>query len=196
MLENLSASIGGCLNVWTKIRAIFSRGRGPTMGYVSAFALVFLLVASSGYAQGLRPHEPLNPAKAQSLPQTPLVIESDGSRHQFTVELADTPDEHAIGLMHRNFLAPDRGMLFDYKMPHRPRFWMRNTFISLDMLFVRGNGEIAYIAENTVPHSERTVGPRQRVQAVLEVPAGTVARLGIKTGDIVHHQIFGSAPTR
>jgi uncharacterized protein len=159
-----------------------------------ALAALFAALAPEGFAQGLRPHEPLNPAKAQSLPQTPLTIESDGALHQFSVELADTPDEQAIGLMHRNFLPSDQGMLFDYKAPHRPRFWMRNTFIALDMLFVRSNGEIAYIAENTVPHSERTVGPRQSVQAVLEVPAGTVARLGIKTGDKVRHQIFGNYP--
>lgn len=168
--------------------------RAYNWAFVITFAALFAALAPAGFAQGFRPHEPLNPSKAQSLPQTPLTIESDGSRHEFTVELADAPDEHAIGLMHRNFLPPDQGMLFDYKGPHRPRFWMRNTFISLDMLFVRSNGDIAYIAENTVPHSERTVGPRQSVQAVLEVPAGTVARLGIKTGDKVRHQIFGNYP--
>jgi len=195
MMANLSASIVGCPNVWTRIYTKIDY-RLAVWSRIAATTAVFLVLALGVHAQGLRPHEPLNPAKAQSLPQTPLVIESDGSDHQFVIELADTPEEHAIGLMHRNYLAPDRGMLFDYKRPHKPRFWMRNTFISLDMLFVRGDGEIAYIAENTVPHSERTVGPRQSVQAVLEVPAGTVARLGIEVGDKVRHQIFGnfSAP--
>ena len=161
---------------------------------IFAFVAVLLLLGFEVHAQGLRPYEPLNPAKAQSLPESPLLIESDGTSHRFIIELADSPDEHAIGLMHRNFLAADRGMLFDYKKPHLARFWMRNTFISLDMLFVRSNGRIEFIAENTVPHSERTVGPRRPVQAVLEVPAGTVARLGIQVGDIVRHDIFGNYP--
>jgi uncharacterized membrane protein (UPF0127 family) len=188
-MANPSASIAGCPNVWTRVYPR-TGPRSVVSSCITAFTAAFLFLSQGLHAQGLRPFEPLNPAKAQSLPETPLVIESDGSHLEFVIELADTTDEQAIGLMHRNFLAPDRGMLFDYKGPRRPRFWMRNTFISLDMLFIRGDGEIAYIAENTVPHSERRVDPRQLVQAVLELPAGTVERLNIKTGDRVRHQIF------
>ncbi len=192
MTANLLASIAGCPNV----SIIKYMGYRINSVWTGVFALVVALslVGFDAYAQGLRPYEPLNPAKAQSLPQSPLIVESDEMSHHFVVELADSPDEHSIGLMHRNFLAADRGMLFFYDRPHRARFWMRNTFISLDMLFIRSDGEIAYIAENTVPHSETTVGPRQRVQAVLEVPAGTVAKLGIELGDKVRHQIFGNLP--
>ena len=172
-----------------------SRATRRVATWACTFAIVSTLTlapVASVCAQGLRPYEPLDPAKAQTLPTTPLTIESDGSKYQFSVELADTPAEHAVGLMHRNYLAPDHGMLFDYKSPQRLRFWMRNTFISLDMLFIRGDGEIAFIAENTVPHSEQTIGPRDLAQAVLEVPAGTVARLSLKPGDVVRHPIFGN----
>jgi len=141
-------------------------------------------------AQGLRPHEPLNPAKAQSLPTSPLTIEGLGGRHTFTVELATTANQRDIGLMHRNTLAADRGMLFYFQSEQRVRFWMRNTFIPLDMIFIRANGEIGAIAENTVPHSEQPVGPPQPMQAVLELAGGTAARLGLKPGDIVHHTVF------
>src|SRR5690606_26135924 len=104
-----------------------------------------------------------------------------------------TQDERNIGLMHRSYLAPDRGMLFDFQTESREAFWMRNTFIPLDMIFIHSDGEIEMIAENTVPHSERPVGPRAPIQAVLELAGGTAARLGIKRGDIVRHEIFKNA---
>lgn len=157
---------------------------------------LLLAVASSSCAplsaQGLRPHEPFDPAKAQSLATSPLTIQSRGKSHAFIVELADNDTQRNIGLMHRNVLADDRGMLFDFQTEQSVRFWMRNTFISLDMIFIRPTGEIVAIAENTVPHSDKPVGPQHPVQAVLEVPGGTSARLGLKTGDIVHHRIFNN----
>ena len=192
MLASLLTSIAGCPNVWIKSLAGFTRRAAIWACALAVISSLAIAPAANVYAQGLRPYEPLDPAKAQTLPTTPLTIESNGSSYQFSVELADTPAEHAIGLMHRNYLAPDHGMLFDYKSPQRLRFWMRNTFISLDMLFIRGDGEVAFIAESTVPHSERTIGPRELAQAVLEVPAGTVARLGLKIGDVVRHPIFGN----
>lgn len=145
-------------------------------------------------AQGLRPHEPLNPAKAQSLPTSPLTIQSGAKTHSFVVELADTDRQREIGLMHRNDLAANHGMLFDFQGEQMLRFWMRNTFIPLDMIFIRATGEIIFIAENTVPHSDAQVASPQPVQAVLEVPGGTSARLGLKAADIVHHQIFKNSP--
>ncbi len=143
-------------------------------------------------AQGLRPHEPYDPSKAQSLPTSPLTIESGGQTHSFIVELAETERERNIGLMHRNSLAPDRGMIFNFHTEGQELFWMRNTFIPLDMVFIKSSGKIIYIAANTTPHSEEGVGPADPVQAVLELPGGTAARLGIKTGDTVHHKIFSN----
>ena len=162
--------------------------------FITRLAFAFaLLVALPSMAQGLRPHEPLNPAKAQSLPTSPLAIESGGQMHEFVVELAETSTQRNIGLMHRNDLAADRGMLFDSRTERPTQFWMRNTFIPLDMLFVRASGQVIYIIENATPHAETRVGPKQPVRAVLEIPGGTVARLGLKIGDTVRHKIFGNA---
>lgn len=157
-------------------------------------AAVMTASCAATQAQGLKPHEPFNPGKAQALPTSPLAIQSKGQTHAFTVELADTQPERDIGLMHRDRLAADRGMLFDFQREQFERFWMRNTFIPLDMIFIRGNGAIAYIAENTAPHSEAPVGPNEPVRAVLEVPGGTSKRLGLGKGDVVRHAIFGNAP--
>ncbi len=163
---------------------------------VVSVAAIFLVAAcdTGSSAQGFRPREPLDPAKAQSLPVSTLSIQSGAQTFLFVVELADTPDERNIGLMHRNYLAPDHGMLFDFQVEQQERFWMRNTFIPLDMLFIRADGEIAFIAQNTIPHDERPVGPQQAVKAVLELPGGTAQRLSLKAGDVVHHQIFGNLP--
>ncbi len=162
------------------------------LGVVVALTTAFS--ATGAQAQRLRPHEPLNPAKAQSLPISPLAIKSAATEHQFTVELAQTETQRSTGLMHRNYLAPDRGMLFNFHTERPEQFWMRNTFIPLDILFVRATGEIIFIAQETTPHSDKPVGPTQPVQAVLELAGGTTKRLGIKIGDTVQHDIFRKSP--
>jgi uncharacterized membrane protein (UPF0127 family) len=172
------------------MRILFMR-RGLIAAAI-VFLALFTGIAGCDASQ-LRPHEPLDPAKAQSLQTSVLSIQSTGVTHTFTVELARTERERNIGLMHRNFLAPDRGMLFDFQSEQPEKFWMRNTFIPLDMFFVRSSGEIVYIAENTTPHSEAPVGPDQPVQAVLELVGGTAKRLGLKPGDFVRHPILKGA---
>ena len=162
--------------------------------YLLALAAAAGLMLTPAYAQMLHPHEPLNPAKAQSLAVSPLTIESDGKILKFNVELASTEKEQEIGLMHRNVMAPEHGMLFDFHMEKRASFWMHNTFIPLDMVFIRASGEIAAIKDNAIPHSEAPIGPAQPVQAVLVLVGGAAAKLGIKPGDRVHHPIFGNAP--
>jgi len=123
--------------------------------------------------------------------ESPLVIVTqDGLKHDFVVELAETQDQRTRGLMFREELAPDRGMLFDFKRVQRVSMWMRNTVIPLDMLFIRADGRIATIAENTVPFSLQPIPSRRRVLGVLELPGGSVERLGIQTGDLVQHSIF------
>ncbi len=158
------------------------------VGYV--IALLATLLAPLGAASQSQPFEPLDAAKAQSLPSSSLSIESGGTSHEFSVELADTDDTRAIGLMHRGQMAATHGMLFIFKKPQRVFFWMRNTFIPLDMLFLRSDGEIVNIVENVQPHAESRVGPDRPVRAVLELNAGTVARLALKPGDKVHHPVF------
>lgn len=125
-------------------------------------------------------------AKAPSgLDQALLTIESGGRSRRFTVEIARTEQEQADGLMGRRSLAPDRGMLFPFDPPRPASFWMRNTLIPLDMLFIRTDGTIARIAANTVPLSEEPVGVEQEMSAVLELRGGRAAELGIREGDRV-----------
>ena len=119
------------------------------------------------------------------LEQVPLTITSGGKTHRFTVEVAKTSEEQAMGLMYRTKLAPDRGMVFPFDPPRDASFWMRNTLIPLDMIFVRADGSIANIAANTVPHSEEPVPSDGPVKAVLEIAGGRSAELGIKPGDMV-----------
>lgn len=130
----------------------------------------------------------------QSLPTEPLVIESGEGRHRFTVEVARTDEERRIGLMHRRSMAADHGMLFDFITPRPVGMWMKNTFIPLDMLFIKSNGRIANIAQ-AAPHSLETVPSRGRVLGVLELNAGTARRLGLAAGDLVRHPMFGTAET-
>jgi uncharacterized membrane protein (UPF0127 family) len=114
-----------------------------------------------------------------------LTIESGGRRHGFTVEVARTPDQQEHGLMERRTLAPDAGMLFPFDPPRPASFWMRNTLIALDMIFIRADGSIARIAANTVPMSETPIGVEEPLTAVLELKGGRAAELGIREGDRV-----------
>jgi len=119
-----------------------------------------------------------------------LEIASKGGVHTFAVELALTPDEQSRGLMYRRALPEGQGMLFDFKRDQELSFWMKNTYVPLDMIFIRGDGRIHRIAENTEPLSERMVPSNGSVRAVLEVVAGTTRKLGIAPGDRVAHPIF------
>jgi hypothetical protein len=122
----------------------------------------------------------------------PLEIASKNGVHVFAVELASTPEEQARGLMFRRELPEGQGMLFDFHQEQPTTFWMKNTYIPLDMIFIRGDGRILRIAENTVPLSEALVPSGGPVRAVLEVVAGTAKKLGIAPGDRVAHAIFNA----
>ena len=120
----------------------------------------------------------------------PVTVASDASVTMFTAEIADTEELRQRGLMFRHFLPEDKAMLFDYQKPRPVAMWMKNTNISLDMLFIREDGTIAAIAENTVPQSLDTISVQEPVRGVLEMAAGTVKRLGLKQNDKVYHRIF------
>lgn len=120
----------------------------------------------------------------------PLTVATESDAFMFTVEIADTDELRARGLMFRQRLPEDRGMLFDFESPRQVSMWMKNTYISLDMLFIREDGTIAYIAENTVPKSLDTIGVSEPVLAVLELAGGTSRKLGIRAGDTVYHRLF------
>ncbi|MEZ5945721.1 MAG: DUF192 domain-containing protein [Hyphomonas sp.] len=132
-------------------------------------------------------------AQVQSLETGPLTVASGNGSHAFTVELADDPEEITIGLMNRDSLAPDAGMIFDFGQPREASMWMKNTLIPLDMLFIDAKGKVVAIARNTVPGSLRTINPGVPVKSVLELAGGRTAELGIEPGDTVHHEIFGNS---
>ena len=113
-----------------------------------------------------------------------------GEAKTFQVEIAETDKEKAVGLMFRTKLADNEGMLFPYGAAQDITMWMRNTYIPLDMLFIRPDGIIHRIEVNAEPMSERVISSGAPVSAVLEVPGGATGRLGIKPGDRVRHPIF------
>src|ERR1700760_741881 len=130
-------------------------------------------------------------ADLQQFPTSELTIISATGPHRFKVELAETPAQMTQGLMFRTSLAPDAGMLFDYKEPTAATMWMRNTLIPLDMLFVDAQGRIVNIHERAVPQSLDVIAAAAPVRAVIELNGGTAARLGIQPGDRVVYSIFG-----
>lgn len=132
------------------------------------------------------------PAAAQAIFGTGrLSIETAaGKTHDFQVEIAETPEQRAQGLMFRREMAADAGMLFLFGGSQERAMWMKNTLIPLDMLFIDEKGKIVRIAERTVPYSTRAITSGGPVAAVLELNAGTASRLAIKPGDRVRHPAF------
>jgi len=119
-----------------------------------------------------------------------LEITSKTGVHVFAVEIAATDAQRTHGLMYRKSLPAGYGMLFDFKQDQMIAMWMRNTYVPLDMIFIRRDGTIARIAQNTVPLSERIISSGVPVRAVLEVIGGTARRLGLAPGDRVSHRMF------
>ncbi len=114
-----------------------------------------------------------------------LVVETASGAREFEVEIADEPAERARGLMFRREMPEDHGMLFDFGVDAPASFWMRNTYISLDMLFIQADGTIESIAERTTPLSEKSVRSEGPVRYVLEINGGLSEKLGIAPGDLV-----------
>lgn len=119
-----------------------------------------------------------------------LWIDSGGTRHHFTVEIADTQQKRSLGLMFREDVPTGTGMLFDFEKPRDVAMWMKNTYVPLDMLFIDEAGTILNIATDTTPLSLEPVRSAGPALGVLELRAGTTARLGIEAGDKVEHPLF------
>jgi uncharacterized membrane protein (UPF0127 family) len=129
-------------------------------------------------------------ASFASAAESLTIVSADNRRHAFTVEVAADERGRAQGLMFRRSMPADAGMLFDFRRVEPVSMWMQNTYLSLDMLFIRKDGTIARIAQNTEPLSTRTISSGEPVLSVLELNAGTAAKLGIKAGDRVEHPLF------
>ena len=146
-------------------------------GWIATAIVLGLLVAAG----------PALPAGQQT-----VEIASKSGVHVFAVEIADNDAEREKGLMYRRELPEGRGMLFDFHRDQEVSFWMQNTYIPLDLIFIRGDGRILRIAENTEPLSTRLIPSGGPVRAVLEVIAGTARKLGIAPGDRVASPIFNA----
>jgi uncharacterized membrane protein (UPF0127 family) len=123
-----------------------------------------------------------------------VIVARDGRRHEFSVEMALTPDQQTVGLMFRQEVPANEGMIFDWGVPRESSMWMRNTLVPLDMLFIAADGRIHRIAERTVPLSLTPIDSRGPVRATLELQGGITERLDIRVGDRVLHRMFGSTP--
>jgi uncharacterized membrane protein (UPF0127 family) len=120
----------------------------------------------------------------------PLEIVTKNGVQVFSVEIATTEQEKQTGLMYRKELADGKGMLFDFNPEQEVSMWMKNTYVSLDMIFIRADGRILRIAENTEPLSTKIISSGGLAKGVLEVIAGTAQKYGIQPGDRVAHPLF------
>jgi uncharacterized protein len=127
----------------------------------------------------------VSPPTARSAEQQTLEIASKTGVHLFAIEIAVTDEERARGLMYRRSVPDSYGMLFDFKRDQEVTMWMRNTYVSLDMIFIQSDGRIRRIAENTETESDKIISSGGPVRAVLEVVGGTAKKLGIEPGDRV-----------
>jgi uncharacterized membrane protein (UPF0127 family) len=132
-------------------------------------------------------------AHAHSLPTASISVDTHRGRAQFAVEIAGDHASQEKGLMYRKSMAQNAGMLFDFHDDVMTSFWMKNTPLPLDILFIRSDGTISSIAANAVPYSEASIPSSEPVRAVLEINGGRAKALGIEPGDTVHAGIFHNA---
>jgi uncharacterized protein len=148
--------------------------------HLRAWLLVALVTALGAFA---------SPA-SQAASFQPLEIVTKNGVHVFSVEMATTEEEKTTGLMYRKELPDGKGMLFDFSPEQQVSMWMKNTYIPLDMIFIRADGRILRIAENTEPLSTKIIPSGGPAKGVLEVIAGTAQKYGIQPGDRVAHPLF------
>jgi uncharacterized membrane protein (UPF0127 family) len=129
------------------------------------------------------------PVQAEMRRETLKLITASGE-HTFDVEIAETAEQKAKGLMFRRSLPESAGMIFPYEPPQEATMWMRNTYISLDMVFIRADGIVHRVEFGTEPFSEAVVASHGDVAAVLELKAGVASRIALKAGDRAVHKLF------
>lgn len=148
--------------------------------FLFSLALALPVVACSTAPQAAGPA-----AGAAAAALVPLTVETAAGPRRYRVAVARTPEEQARGLMFRESMPADEGMIFPMDPPRPASFWMKNTILPLDMIFIRADGTIAHVAERTVPYSLDTVDSGEPVAAVLELNAGAAAAAGMAPGDRV-----------
>jgi uncharacterized membrane protein (UPF0127 family) len=163
--------------------AMASLSTAPRLSRRLLLAAPTVLVAGASFAQ----------SSEITFKKSSLVVVTGGREVKFDVELALNDAERSRGLMYREKLGPYDGMLFDFFQDAPVSFWMKNTLIPLDMLFIAGDGTIKHIHSNATPLSTESIPSQFPVRAVLEINGGSARLLGIKPGDKVRHPIFGNA---
>jgi uncharacterized membrane protein (UPF0127 family) len=146
---------------------------------LAAALLALALIARPALAQDAEP------TRAQHLKPVPLTIATSRGKQSYTVEVAATPGQQEIGMMFRTSNPPRHGMIFPMAPPRMATFWMKNTLISLDLIFIRADGTISSIAPNAPTRSLGIIASFEPVAAVLELSAGAAKRDGLKPGDKV-----------
>ncbi len=155
------------------------------------FAALLLLAGVPGIGHAVDATK----AQAVLVKERLVIVTRDGARHDFQVEVATSLDQQEVGLMWRTVVDPDGGMLFDWGRSRESQMWMKNTLVSLDMLFIDQAGVVRHIVERTTPHSLAVIDGGGPVRATLELAAGTAERLDIRVGDRVEQRIFGGHAT-
>jgi len=156
--------------------------RGPVS--VGMGLLVAAAVATAAFAQA-----------QPTLSQVPLTIDTKKGPVKFSVEVASDDASRERGLMFRTHMDKNAGMLFEFPGDQFESFWMKNTILPLDLLFIKRDGTISSISANAKPYSEATINSVEPVCAVLELNAGSAAALGIRPGQKAHAAFFGNLPT-
>ena len=124
------------------------------------------------------------------------IVTANGKEHSFNIEIAISWEEKSQGLMHRSELAEDAGMLFYFGTQEERSFWMKNTLIPLDILFIKLDGTIGHIHQNAIPHDLTSISSQGFASAALEINGGLSQKLGIKAGDRIKHELFTYDPAQ
>jgi len=163
-------------------------------GRRALIAAAFVLASATGACAGPVTASPACAAgagQAELKPLQPLTLVTDKGRFVFKVENADTEARRATGLMCRTVVAADRGMLFDFRQPtENVAFWMHNTLVPLDIVYIRPDGHVLSIARNARPLDDSPLPAGGRIRGVLELAGGRAAQIGLMPGDQVVHRIF------
>lgn len=154
---------------------------------LSACLIAFFFVCSVLLAPGTRLH-----AEQPDTPRQTVTLVTSTGTYDFKVEVAETREQHSRGLMFRGDLGPREGMIFLYSEPQYVSMWMRNTYITLDMIFIKADGRVHRIETMTEPLSERIIESGDKILGVLEIPGGVASEVGLKPGDLVRHPHFTS----
>jgi len=157
-----------------------TNGFAPALRHAGAtLAMLVITLPASAYAQ-----------------DNVLTLHTETGDYRFNVEVVDTPESRAQGLMFRTELADDAGMLFDFKEEREVSFWMQNTLIPLDMIFVGADGVIDTIHVNARPQDPTSIPSEVPVQFVLEIPGGRSVEIGLKPGDTMEHDRVTAAKAK